>query len=74
MTKTIKVVYEKGVLRPLEQLEGLSEKQVLTVTVETDEQEDVEDDPILGVIGICEGGPTDGAEQHDHYIYGSPKR
>ena len=75
MTRTIKVVYEKGVLRPLEQLEGLSEKQVLTVTVETtDERDDIEDDPILGVIGICEGGPADGAAQHDHYIYGSPKR
>lgn len=30
-------------------------------------------DPLDAVIGIGEG-PTDGAEQHDHYIYGWPKK
>lgn len=74
MTKTIKVVYEHGVLRPLEPIEGVPEQQPLTVTVEVEEYETLEDDPILGVIGICQGGPPDGAAQHDHYIYGSPKR
>src|SRR2546428_609956 len=31
-------------------------------------------DPLEGVIGIGESGRADGAEQHDHYIYGTPKR
>lgn len=74
MTKTIKVVYEHGILRPLEPIEGLPEQQPLTVTVEVEEPEPLEDDPILSVIGICHGGPPNGATQHDHYIYGSPKR
>lgn len=33
------------------------------------------DDPFweLGTDPV-DGGPADGAEQHDHYIYGTPKR
>jgi hypothetical protein len=34
----------------------------------------VDADPLEGVIGIGDSGLTDGAEQHDHYIYGTPKR
>jgi hypothetical protein len=30
-------------------------------------------DPLEAVIGIGQG-PADGADQHDHYIYGTPKR
>lgn len=74
MTKTITVVYDQGVFRPLEPVEGLPEQQPLTVTIELAERDDQEEDPILQVIGICQGGPPDGAAQHDHYIYGSPKR
>ena len=72
MTKTIMVVYEHGVLRPVEPLDGLPEAQPLTVTIEL--MADEESDPIDQVIGLCAGGPVDGAAQHDHYIYGSPKR
>jgi hypothetical protein len=31
-------------------------------------------DPLLEVIGIVESGVRDGAEEHDHYIYGTPRR
>ena len=31
-------------------------------------------DPILEVIGIGSSGVRDGAENHDHYIYGLPKK
>lgn len=27
-------------------------------------------DPLDAVIGICKGGPRDGAQEHDKYIYG----
>ena len=74
MTKTIQAVYEKGVLHPLEPIEGLAERSVVKVTVEVEEERPQDEDPILKVIGLCKGGPEDGAEQHDHYIYGSPKR
>ena len=33
-------------------------------------------DPLLKIIGLVDdpGGPSDVAEQHDHYLYGAPKR
>ena len=74
MTRTIRAVYEKGMLYPLEAIEGLADQTLVKVTVEVEEKRLSEEDPILEVIGICRGGPEDGAEQHDHYIYGSPKR
>lgn len=30
-------------------------------------------DPLLGLIGIGEGGPPDGAVNHDAYLYGAPR-
>jgi hypothetical protein len=33
-----------------------------------------EDDPLADVIGIGSSGRTDGAANHDHYIYGTRKR
>ncbi|MBI4870646.1 MAG: hypothetical protein HY814_03675 [Candidatus Riflebacteria bacterium] len=32
-----------------------------------------EADPFWNVIGLAEGDQTDGAIQHDHYLYGWPK-
>ncbi|NPV70629.1 MAG: CopG family transcriptional regulator [Firmicutes bacterium] len=32
------------------------------------------DDPFFSVIGIGEGSEPDSAEQHDYYIYGSPRK
>ncbi len=29
---------------------------------------------LLSIAGIAEGLPSDFAEQHDHYIHGTPKR
>jgi hypothetical protein len=37
----------------------------------------VEDETIkrlLSVVGICKGGPKDLADNHDHYLYGFPKK
>ncbi len=34
MTKTFQAVYENGVLRPAEPLDGLQENEVVTVTIE----------------------------------------
>ena len=36
MTKRLKVVYEGGVLKPLESLQGLSEHQIFDITLEID--------------------------------------
>ena len=44
------------------------------VTVDVEVAED-EEDPLLWLAAhAVDTGVTDGAEQHDHYIYGSPKR
>ncbi|WP_333652492.1 CopG family transcriptional regulator [Dissulfurispira sp.] len=29
---------------------------------------------LLSVAGICKGGPPDLADNHDHYLYGFPKK
>jgi predicted DNA-binding antitoxin AbrB/MazE fold protein len=70
MTRTVKATYEKGVLKPKEPLGLVEGSEVeLTMTTPTDDQ-----DPLGGVIGIGDSGRKDGADQHDHYIYGTPKR
>lgn len=74
MTRTIRAVYEKGMLCPLEPIKGLADQALVKVIVEVEQERLSEEDPILEVIGMCRGGSEDGAEQHDHYIYGSPKR
>ena len=33
-----------------------------------------EDDPIWQIVGTVESDITDGSINHDHYIYGTPKR
>lgn len=38
--------------------------------------EKMEDHPLWGIVGLAghSGGPTDGSINHDHYIYGTPKK
>lgn len=73
---TVKAVYEVGVLEPAQPL-PLKEHEVVQVTVEQKQ-------PSLGeriaaractlppeVLDLL---PADGAAQHDHYLYGTPKR
>ena len=70
MTMTIKATYVNGVLKPTKPLtvaEGTEVKLTMTTPAK-------DDDPLEGVIGIGSSGRTDGADQHDHYIYGTPKR
>ena len=69
MTLTIDATYENGVLKPKQPL-VLTEGALVRVTLTT---ADENYDPLAGVIGIGEG-PADGADRHDHYIYGTPKR
>lgn len=41
---------------------------------EQDSQLFTEDDPIWQIVGTVESDVTDGSINHDHYIYGTPKR
>jgi predicted DNA-binding antitoxin AbrB/MazE fold protein len=69
MSTIIKATYANGVLKPKEPLaleEGAEVELIVTAPLP-------DDDPLDAVIGIGEG-PVDGADNHDHYIYGTPKR
>jgi predicted DNA-binding antitoxin AbrB/MazE fold protein len=70
MTITVEATYEHGVLKPKPPL-ALAEGTQVRLTVSP---VDEDHDPLDAVIGIGDGGRTDGADQHDHYIYGTPKR
>ena len=70
MRLTIVAVYENGVLKPKQPLALVEGTEVRLNLSTLDENYD----PLEAVIGIGESGRTDGADQHDHYIYGTPKR
>ena len=68
MTITVEATYKKGVLRPAKRLklpEGSKVRVTITPLPEVE-------DPLGKVIGICKTGRTDGAQNHDKYIYGDP--
>jgi predicted DNA-binding antitoxin AbrB/MazE fold protein len=66
MSTVVEAVYENGILKPAMPL-ALPEGTRVRVTITP---ADENDDPLAGVIGVCEG-PPDGAENHDKYIYGN---
>ena len=75
MALTVEAVYENGVLKPAQPL-PLKEHEQVRVTVEPARP------PIWERIAALTADappeelaklPTDGASQHDHYLYGTPK-
>lgn len=69
MSITFQATMINGVLRPDKPVDVPDQTRV-QVTVEP-----IKKDPLEDVIGIGEGPLRgDGAEQHDHYIYGVPKK
>jgi predicted DNA-binding antitoxin AbrB/MazE fold protein len=66
MTITVEAVFKNGTFR-FKKPVRLADGTVVRVTI-TPVDEDY--DPLDAVIGICKGGPRDGADKHDQYIYG----
>ncbi len=64
MTRTINAIYEGGVLRPLQSLEGIAEHTRVRVTVESIERED---NGLADCIGIL---PDDDAEEMRRIVEG----
>jgi hypothetical protein len=70
MTITALAVFQNGQLHltdPVQLPEGMAVRLTITPLEEPY-------DPLDAVIGIGESGRTDGAANHDHYIYGTRKR
>jgi len=47
----------------------IGDQKAQSVYVQTDEQVN----GLLALAGVCEGGPTDLADNHDQYLYGAKK-
>ena len=83
MTTNLKAIYENGVLRLKERL-SLPDGAEVEVTVTSHERngepsqamDDRSWDNLTQLLADCEidTGVTDLASQHDHYLYGIPKR
>jgi predicted DNA-binding antitoxin AbrB/MazE fold protein len=84
MSQHLKAVYEHGVFRPLEPVR-LQEHQEVTLVLETTAEggDATEEKPIWEVAAelvrdipeeALDSVPSDGAAQHDHYLYAAPKR
>ena len=69
MVLTVEATYTKGVLKPARRLRIPEGSKVHITIMPADEVKD----PLDKVIGICKGGPKDGAANHDMYIYGDPR-
>ena len=78
----IRAVYENGVFRPTQSVE-LPEHCEVHLVVQEQAPADIADlkvAPLLGLAAIAGQHPdnpklpTDLAEQHDHYLYGTAKR
>lgn len=76
MAITVEAVYENGVLKPAEPL-PFKEHEKLIVTVVPARQSLTEQIAARARTlpqETLDRLPADGASQHDHYIYGTPKR
>ena len=66
--------YHNGVV-VLDEKIGLTEGQRVRVDVApASEQEATVWQDLLKLSGAIKGGPSDASVNHDHYLYGSPKR
>ena len=74
----IRVRFDGKVLIPQEPVD-LPIDRVFEVTVSEIRQGETREPPLMRLVKALEGlpsdpdAPTDGAAQHDHYLYGTPK-
>jgi predicted DNA-binding antitoxin AbrB/MazE fold protein len=73
MTKTLKVLFDGSVFRPSGPVD-LEAGKNYTITVQL-APEDPDKDPAFDIASLAvDTHIPDLAEEHDHYLYGSPKR
>lgn len=75
MTKTMKVVFDGSVFRPSGPVHLEAGKQYTITVKPLLEDPDAERDPAFDISSLAvTTGITDLAKEHDHYLYGHPKR
>jgi hypothetical protein len=74
MTRTLEVVFDGEVLRPAAPLDLPPNRRYL-ITIQEVARGDVGDawDVLEALTGTVDA-PADWSKQHDHYLYGTPKR
>jgi predicted DNA-binding antitoxin AbrB/MazE fold protein len=65
MSKRLEVIYENGVFRPLESVDVSEHQRMTTMLPEAS---------VVPPEHEIEHLPSDAAERHDHYIYGTPQK
>jgi len=73
---TVDAVFDGEVLRPQEPL-TLTPNQRYSITIDEPASAPVDTEDAWSVLRSLAGsydGPSDWSTEHDHYIYGSPKR
>jgi hypothetical protein len=70
--QSVEVIFDGELLRPVEPLD-LEPNQRYRVTIERQTHEGGVLDDIVALAGNLDL-PSDFAAQHDHYLYGTPKR
>ena len=77
------LAYERGVSEALvireavaKYLSDETESPAPVTEAWTPTEEEIAENPLFGIIGLVKDplGPTDGSVNHDHYIYGVPKK
>jgi hypothetical protein len=75
MTRTVTVVFGGEVFRPTEPVDLPANSECLTTIDQTSDTTEAQSHPLAGLIEFAmDMGIPDLAEQHDHYLYGTPKR
>jgi len=76
MVRSFDAVYDGEVLRPVEPLDLPPNTRVRVAVVETQDGEaESGSGPFDRILALAQDlGVPDLAEQHDHYLYGTPKR
>jgi predicted DNA-binding antitoxin AbrB/MazE fold protein len=70
MSITVDATNENGVLKPKQPLSLADGAEVRLTVSPVNENAD----PLEGLIGVFSSGRTDGAANHDKYIYGDPRK
>ena len=76
---SVKGIFRKGTAFPTEKVDGRENQQVIITFLKDDEtgvDEEGDWDDLIQLVeaSIVETGIEDLAHQHDHYLYGAPKK